>query len=180
MLSLTPDNALWPCQLSERLGDSAPRQLWAIGNLALLNAPKTALFCSARCPGDALLRAYDTAAQLRDQGQTVISGFHSPVEKECLRILLRGSPSLILCPARSLNGMRLPGVWRTALTSGRLLLLSPFEATPHRPTLDSARCRNQLVAALADLCFIAHISPGGQMEALSARMKGWSVPAIEL
>jgi len=30
------------------------------------------------------------ARRMRDEGVTVISGFHSPIEKECLRILLRG------------------------------------------------------------------------------------------
>jgi hypothetical protein len=58
----------------------------------------TALFCSARCPGSVILRAYDQAAQWRDTGHCVISGFHSPVEKECLRILLRGEPPFTICP----------------------------------------------------------------------------------
>jgi len=33
----------------------------------------------------------------------VISGFHTPAEKECLRILLRGAQPIIICPARSIE-----------------------------------------------------------------------------
>ena len=176
--SLTPTDAGWPRTLVERLGATAPGQLWLIGNPALLAARKTALFCSAHCPGDALLRAHDTAARLRDQGETVISGFHSPVEQDCLHILLRGPQPLILCPARALGGMRLPGAWQTALNAGRLLLLSPFEKTPRRVTADSARRRNELVAALADRVFIAHATPGGQLEQLTARMRDWQIPGV--
>jgi hypothetical protein len=85
------------------LGEHAPKTLTAVGAVASLAQPKTALFCSVRCPGEAILRAYDTAQKLRDEGVTVVSGFHSPVEKECLRILLRGKQPIIICFARSLE-----------------------------------------------------------------------------
>ena len=173
-------NIDWLPSLTERLSADAPRQLWLLGAPALLAARKTALFCSARCPGDAILRAHDAAAHLRDQGETVISGFHSPVERDCLHILLRGRQPLIVCPARALDGMRLPHAWQTALNTGRLLLLSPFEKTPRRVTADSARRRNELVAAWADRVLIAHGAPGGQIAALAARMNAWRVPGMML
>ena len=79
----------YPLRLRERLGEHAPRTIAALGNLAPLSQHKIALFCSVRCPVDAILGAYDAARKLRDDGVTVVSGFHSPVEKEYLRILLR-------------------------------------------------------------------------------------------
>ena len=104
---MTPDevkaaDARYPARLRERLGDATPAQLTTLGNLDLLTLPKTGLFCSARCPGHVILPAYDQAARWRDAGRCIISGFHSPVEQECLRILLRGAPPIILCPARAL------------------------------------------------------------------------------
>ena len=156
-------------RLRERLGTRAPNKLTALGNLDLLSLSKTALFCSARCPGDAILRAYDQAAKWRDEGRCVISGFHSPVEKECLRILLRGPQPLIICPARALP-KRLPAEWKKPLADGRLLLLSCFKPTVHRATTDIAARRNELVAALADEVWFAHITPGGQMERLAKRL----------
>ncbi len=86
-VTLTPADTDWPASLAERMGQTAPPALQVIGPVALLARRKTALFCSARTPGDAILHAHDTAQRLRDRGMTVISGFHSPIEKECLRIV---------------------------------------------------------------------------------------------
>src|SRR5437867_9850607 len=94
-------DARYPARLRERLSARAPSELTALGNLDLLALPKTALLCSARCPGEAILRAYDQAAKWRAEGRCVISGFHSPMEKECLRLLLCGQQPII-CPARAL------------------------------------------------------------------------------
>jgi len=102
------DDPRFPAKLRERLGRNAPPQVTALGNLDLLASPKTALFYSARCPGKAILTTHDQAAKWRDTGRCVISGFHSSVEKECLRILLRGSQPIIICPARAVP-KRVPG-----------------------------------------------------------------------
>ena len=164
---LNADDARYPSRLRERLGEQAPPQLWALGNLSLLQERKTALFCSARCPGDAILRACDTARQWRDENRCIISGFHSVVEKECLRILLRGTQPIIICPARSMENFRLPTEWIEPLAQNRLLLLSCFAAKHNRVTTKLATRRNELVAALADEIWFAHITPGGQMERLA-------------
>ena len=168
-LELAAADARYPARLRERLGANAPGKLSVLGNLDLLAQPKTALFCSTRCPGDAILRAYDQAAKWRDAGRCVISGFHSPVEKECLRILLRGTQPIILCPARSLP-KRVPVEWQWSLADGRLLLLSCFTPEESRPTAELATRRNELVATLADEIWFAHITAGGQMERLAKQL----------
>ena len=143
----------------------------AIGDSALLRSEKVGLFSSIRCPGDIILAAYDYAKKLRDTGTAVISGFHSPVEKECLRILLRGSQPIIICPARSLANMRIPTEWRSRIENGRLLVLSPFDDKQRRATGDLAVDRNRFVAQVADkLCFI-YSEPGGSLDALSIKMR---------
>jgi len=179
-VTLTSADTNWPASLAERLGSSAPPALQVIGPVALLARRKTALFCSARTPGDAILRAHDTARRLRDQGITVISGFHSPIEKECLRILLRGKQPIILCPARAIAAMRIPAECRAAFDAGRLLFLSPFIESPKRVTKDSALRRNEVVAALADDVFIAHIAAGGQTNHIAAMLERWGVPSVSL
>jgi predicted Rossmann fold nucleotide-binding protein DprA/Smf involved in DNA uptake len=162
-------DAGYPARLRERLGADAPRQLTARGNLDLLALRKTALFCSARCPGKVILTTYDQAAKWRDAGRCVISGFHSPVEKECLQILLRGSQPIIVCPARALP-QRVPPDWKRPLAAGRLLVLSAFAATANRVTAELAARRNEFVAALADEVFIAHAAVGGHLETLARRL----------
>lgn len=173
---LKSTDAAYPARLHARLGDRVPRTLTCIGNVASLSQTNTALFCSVRCPGDKILAAYDTARRLRDDGVTVISGFHSPVEKECLRILLRGKQPIIVCLARAIEKIRLPKDWRGALDTGRLLLLSPFEKRPRRPTIESSHQRNELVAALCEEALIVHAEPGGSVERITELIDRWNIP----
>jgi len=168
-------DARYPARLRERLGDDAPAQLSALGNLDLLAVPNTGLFCSVRYPGHVILTAYDQAAKWRDAGRCVISGFHSPVEKECLRILLRGSQPIIICPAHAIEAMRIPTELRTAFDAGRVLYLSPFAKQPRRVTKESALRRNETVAALADEAYVAHVAAGGQTALISKMLVQWGV-----
>ena len=78
------------------------------GNLGLLGMPLTALFCSNRCPGDLILKTYDLARAMRDAGVPVIGGFHTPMDRECLRLLMRGTQPVVVCPARGIDNMRIP------------------------------------------------------------------------
>ena len=52
---------------------------------------------------------------LRDAKIAVISGFHSPLEKDCLELLLRGDQLIVICPARNIENMRMPAAWRGPL-----------------------------------------------------------------
>lgn len=177
---ITQGDPLYPRVLLKRLGAAAPGQLTLVGNLDLIAHYKTALFCSARAPGDVILRTFDFMQRLRDDGVTVISGFHSPIERECLRILLRGQQPIIICPARAIETMRIPTECRPAFEAGRLLFLSRFIGEPRRVTRESALRRNELVAALADDACIAYAAPGGYTERIVERLKSWSVPLLSV
>ena len=150
------------------------------GNPRLLDEPLTALFCSNRCPGDLILKTYDLARAMRDAGVPVIGGFQTPMERECLRLLLRGSQPVVVCPARGIDNMRTPREWRPALNDGRLLVLSPFPATIRRPTAELAAQRNDLVADLAQQVFIAHAAPGSKTEAFARKLAASGKPLLTL
>jgi len=171
-ITINPTDARYPAKCLDRLGDDAPKQLTALGNLDLLVLPRTAIFCSTRCPGSAILTTYDQAARWRDAGRCIISGFHSQVEKECLRILLRGSQPVIICPARSLP-KRVQPEWKQPLESGRLLILSGFDDPELRVTTELAIRRNRFVAALADEHYFAYIAPGSHTERLAREVSTW-------
>jgi predicted Rossmann fold nucleotide-binding protein DprA/Smf involved in DNA uptake len=171
-------NSLYPTILLSRLGDSAPPMLMTVGPVELLANRKTALFCSARTPGDSILRAHDAARRFREEGITVISGFHSPIEKDCLKILLRGKQPIIICPGRAIDSMRISADCRTAFDAGRILFLSPFSKQPKRVTRESAFRRNEVVAALADDAYIAHITSKGKTDHIVMRLNEWKVPIL--
>lgn len=162
-----------PPVLKGKLADGGFQRIWAIGGLHILENPLVAFFCSSKCPGQVILRVYDLARSFRDAGVTVISGFHSPMEKECLESLLRGEQPIVVCPARGIDGMRLPMKWRNGISENRLLLLSPFEPGLCRPTQALTEIRNRFVATIADSVLVAHATEGGKLEGLC-----WSLMAM--
>ena len=175
---LDPFHPLWPEMLPKRLNEAAPEALHAIGPVRVLGARRTAVFCSAKTPGGSILRSHDVARGLRDEGVTVVSGFHSPIEKAILRILLRGKQPVIICPARAIELMRIPSDCRAAFDEGRVLFLSAFTKFPTRVTKNSASRRNELVAALADEAYIPHVEPDSSTAQICEMLKGWDVPFL--
>ena len=117
---------------------------------------------------------------MRDAGVPVIGGFQTPMERECLRLLLRGRQPVVVCPARGIDNMRIPREWRPALDDGRLLVLSTFPASARRPTADLAAQRNELVADLAQRVFIAHAAPGSKTEAFARKLNASGKPLLTL
>jgi len=141
-------------------------RLWAIGSLRIIDRPLLGLFCSQHCPGDIILRTYDLIRMLRDAGVSIISGFHTAMERDCLELLLRGKQPIVVCPARSISNMRIPKTWSTAIEDGRLLVLSPFGKAHGRITAALAEKRNRMVALLGEVLFVPHASPQSQTERL--------------
>lgn len=142
-------------------------KLLVIGDPSIIQKTFFALFCSVRCPASIILKAYDLAQTLREKRISVISGFHSPVEKEVLVTLLLGDSAIVICPARGIENMRVPADWKKPLEQQRLLIISPFAENQSRATQEMATIRNQLVAALAQQIFVAYAEPGGKTEAFA-------------
>jgi len=176
VLSLPVDSS--PCfePLQEHFGRL--NAVAALGNVGILRSRKLALFCSAKCPGKLILETYDLAHKLREEVVTVIGGFHSPMERECLEILLRGTGPVVVCPARGLGRMRVRREFREPLENGRLLFLSPFDEKQRRATQTIAMARNHFVAALADTVFVAHAAPHSKTENFCHEIMGWGKPLI--
>ena len=147
-------------------GHFAWAMLWAAGPTSILDGDKTGFFCSSQCPGGVILKTFDAITAMRAEGRTLIGGFHSPMEWECLGILLRGRQPVIWVPARSIVGMRLRPELVSAFEAGRLLIVSPFEPKQKRITAALAEARNRFVGAIADRMFVAHAAPGSKTLAL--------------
>lgn len=139
-----------------------------LGDATILDRPKLALFCSVKCPGKLILDTYDLCQRLRDAGVTVISGFHSPMEQECLRILLRSQNPVIWCLARGMLKCipAKPVDCRKPVDDGRLLIVTPFPEKLRHITAKTALIRNRAVADMAAIIVVAHAAPGSKMESL--------------
>ena len=139
------------------------RTVQACGDADILNRRTLALFCSQKCPGDLIVRAHDYAKNLCRQDLTIISGFHSSIEKECLTVLARGTSQLVYCPARSIDRMRLVEPWHSMVEKGRGLVLSPFAPGTHQMSAEYAAQRNRFITSLADEVLIVYASPDGKL-----------------
>ena len=172
-VNLQENDPNYPSALNKHLGEDAPIALTTIGNIDILRHNSTALFCSQKCPGDLILKTYDLAQIFRHAGMTVTGGFHSPMERECLSILLRGTQPVIFCPAKNINGMRIKKEYKKPLEEGRLLFLSPFEENQRRISVKTSHYRNLFVAALSAVVFVAHAGPSSKTEAFCREVFSW-------
>lgn len=180
---ITRKDTNYPAGLKSYLKTETPETIWARGNIDVLPGQSTtlngdlwALFCSSKCPGEIILKAHDLAQKFRNAGIPTIGGYHSPVEQECLRVLLRGSQPILLCPARSIENMRLKSAWKDALTEKRLLILSIFGKHHRRSTAVLANQRNAFVAALADKICIAHAAEDSKILEFAQMVLAWDKP----
>ncbi len=156
-------DATFPDVLKTENAPPVYSRIWALGDISILDSHLTGFICSQRCPGDIILKVYDLAKELRKTKIPIISGFHTPMEKECLDLLLRGKQPVVICPARSIIKMRFPKIWITAISDGRLLALSPFSEKHNRITAELSEKRNRFVSLLAKE-FIVFSAPNSKTE----------------
>lgn len=178
--SISQDAEGYPGRVNRRLGANAPRSISVAGSAVPLSAPMSAFLCSKEAPGATILKAFDQAAAWRDAGRCVISGFHSPLEQQCLDILLRGKQPIVMALARGLGALRLPAAQRKALDEGRLTMVSPFPVTEKRVSADLARQRNRFAAALAGEVVFGFVAPGGSLALLRDEIRCWDIRTREL
>lgn len=178
---ITDKDDKFPISIKAYLKTDTPEKIWASGNTDLLleqnnasNGDLWTLFCSSKCPGEIILKAHDIAQDLKNRSISTIGGFHSPIEKECLRVLLRGSQPIIICPARSIENMQIKQEWRKPLVENRLLILSIFREK--RISEARASKRNLFVAALASKVFIAHAAEGSKTMDFAKTILNWGKP----
>lgn len=165
--TLSSGDPRYPRNLAARLGDSAPPTLSVVGELSLLYLAPTAWLASSQLPVDLIIPTLQLASSVPADRKPVVSGFHSPTERESLELFMRRRQPVLVWIARGMEKMRVPREWRAAIEAGRLLILSGHEERIRRPTARTAEARNRMVAALADRVFVAGAAPGGRLHALA-------------
>ena len=135
------------------------------GNIRILDLHKVAFLCSQKCPAEVVLKSYDWAKGQRKQGNCIVCGNHSQIEKDVFEILLKGKQPLILVLAR---GMKT--IWSfeidKAVKSNRLLIISPFENEVKRVTRQTAKKRNERIIEICDKIVVGYKTENGQLEEL--------------
>ncbi len=135
------------------------------GNIKILDLHKVAFLCSQKCPAEVVLKSYDWAKEQREQGNCIVCGNHSQIEKDVFEILLKGKQPLILVLARSLK-TNWESEIKNAINKKRLLVISPFEKEVKRITRETAKKRNQEMIKICDKIIVGYKTKNGQLEEL--------------
>ncbi|MEW5815319.1 MAG: DNA-binding protein [Spirochaetota bacterium] len=139
-----------------------------LGNAKLLELPKTVFLCSRKIPPSILLRTYDWAITRWDEGHCIISGFHSPLEKDILHYLWWGNQPIIIALAAGMQ-MNWDAAFKSEIDKGRILVVSFFTNNIERSTRYTAEIRNQKMMDMADGLFIAYADPRGKVYRLAMK-----------
>ena len=116
-------------------------------NTSLLDRYLVAFFASREYSEEVVQCAIRWAEEICQTDKVVISGFHSPLEKEVLRILLEHKHSVVVALGRALYKLVPPNL-QVAFDEGRLLFVSLRGYSRH--STKSSEIRNWKAASMAD------------------------------
>jgi predicted Rossmann fold nucleotide-binding protein DprA/Smf involved in DNA uptake len=137
-----------------------------VGNAELLTEPLLGFIASRQCPGHILIETLDHVPQWVQAGRVVVSGFHSPLEQQVLRSLLRRKGRAVKVLARGMTGYRPTLEEREPLVAGRMLVITACLPQVRRTTRETALARNRLVLALATKVCVPHVATNSPLASL--------------
>lgn len=109
------------------------------------------------------MRCYDWATETAQMDITVVSGFHSRLEKDVLHFLLKGRCRIKLVLART-PYKNTPKEYAEYVASGRMEIISLSDAP--RQTRESAYQRNLQIAKEADEVVFASMQDGSSLHSI--------------
>ena len=169
---MKPAPVTLPTLCVQRIGHQLAARIVGAGETALLAEPLLGLIASRECPGHVLLETLDLVPEWVKAGRVIVSGFHSPLEHQVLRSVLRRQGRVLRVLARGFGDpsvdYRATLEEREPLASGRMLIISAFAHDVARTTRATALERNRLVLALATDIVVPHVAAGSPLEPLVA------------
>lgn len=121
-----------------------------LGNKALLDMQKVGYLASRKISTLSVLPTLDWAMQTSKQKDiAIVSGFHSKMERDVLKILLQGQCAIIVVLARGMY-RKLPQQYEEAMAQNRLLIMSYEKENITRVSETTAHKRNDFVRKLVN------------------------------
>jgi predicted Rossmann fold nucleotide-binding protein DprA/Smf involved in DNA uptake len=155
-----------PQQYAKRVAPELATRIVGAGETALLAEPLLGLIASRECPGHVLLETLDCVPEWVRAGRVIISGFHSPLEQQVLRSVLRRKGRVVKVLARGMTDYRPQPEEHEPLASGRMLVITACPSEARRTTRETALARNRLVLALADEIVVPYVATDSPLAAL--------------
>lgn len=127
-----------------------------LGNSTLIQRLKIGFLAGSKIAVQSMFPVLDWASDVASHDDiSIVSGFHSHLERQVLEFLLQGKCGIICVIARSLYS-KIPSVFKSAYQNDRVLFISAEKQ--HRTSKESAYRRNKLVASLSDVLVTPIIS----------------------
>jgi predicted Rossmann fold nucleotide-binding protein DprA/Smf involved in DNA uptake len=149
------------------VGPYFAEQIVGVGQAALLAEPLLGLISSRECPGHVLLETLDRVPEWVKAGHVIVSGFHSPLEQQVLRsVLRRKAGRVVKVLARGMSDYRPSSDESEPLAAGRMLVITACPPDVRRTTRETALARNRLVLTLANEVVVPYVAEGSPLAAL--------------
>ena len=130
-----------------------------LGNTSLLDRKKIGYFASGTIASQNVLPTLDWAVEVaKRKDVSIVSGFHSKMEREILDFLLRGKCGVICVLARSIY-KKIPVRFHEAYDTGRVLFISPCKTSAVMTSRPLCQQRNKYVASICDELVFSSLSP---------------------
>jgi len=163
---MKPTPVALPPHCAQRAGTELATRIVGAGETALLTEPLLGFIASRECPGHVLLETLDLVPEWVKAGRIIVSGFHSPLELQVLRSVLRRNGRVVKVLARGTNDYRPAAEEREPLATGRMLVITACPPEVRRTTRETALTRNRLVLALASELVTPYVADGSPLAAL--------------
>ncbi len=144
-----------------------PEILSHIGNLELLERPKTAFLCSSKTTSRDILKSLDWVTSV-PKDSCIISGFQTKQEKDVLQLLLKRHIPVIIVLARRMYKM-LPAEMQSAINCNEALIISLTHLP--RNSKQSALARNKYIISIADNVVFGALAPTSSLTNLVEEQK---------
>ena len=142
-------------------------QITTLGDESILDLPKVGFLSSRKVPPAAVMKCYDWATEMRDEGVCVMGGFQSPLERDVLTLLLQGKQPVIWALAHKLwDEKSIPRPYRESIAAGRLLVVSPVAQSVARVDARTAAIRNRYILEHSESVVFAAIDSAGALARL--------------
>jgi predicted Rossmann fold nucleotide-binding protein DprA/Smf involved in DNA uptake len=158
-----------------------PPKLWCLGDQRILNGRLLGIISSRQADADLAAKSAQLLQQLASlKAVTFIGGWHSPLEKEALRVLSDNSAQIIFCVAKSLQRFIPPPDIENRVRQGHALLLTHCSPKAKRISREASLRCNQLVMALASAVLALSAPEGSSSLELAKAALNCGKPVLTL
>jgi predicted Rossmann fold nucleotide-binding protein DprA/Smf involved in DNA uptake len=163
---MKPAPVILPPVCAQRVGPELAARIVGAGGTALLDEPLLGLIASRECSGHILIETLDRVPEWVKAGRVIVSGFHSPLEQQVLRSVLRRKGRAVKVLARGMTEYRPQPEEREPLTAGRMLVITVCPPEVRRTIRETALARNRLVLDLASDIWVPYVAATSPLAAL--------------